>query len=251
MNAIYGFELIVLSFFIAYTIFPTFKLSIHKGIDTFVKWSGFISLCVSMSILLINLLFNQKVSGQLLVSHTLKWHIILAVVFNLASFDLRLRSFFTGLLLIGISIKAYYFETNLGDELIFASVAIAFLNSLFSGINKYSSNFNVQAILSLFVLAASFIAFYNHALILKIIRYQQGSYAIYKTYILLCILGSVVGMVSFVLPRLLSLSLFVLPMVLSLLFMYTGGETLVVMFNMLLFFTGIMWTFGYNQKQVI
>ena len=117
-----------------------------------------------MSILLINLLFNQKVSGQLLVSHTLKWHIILAVVFNLASFDLRLRSFFTGLLLIGISIKACTLKLILETDILLLW-RVAFLNSLFSGINKYGSDFNVQAILSLFVLAASFIAFYNHAYI--------------------------------------------------------------------------------------
>ena len=166
VSAIFGFEILVLSLFIAYTIFPGFKDCIIKGINIFVKWSGFIALCISVSTLLINLMFNSNISSKVSINHITSWQLLLAIGFNLFAFDLRLRSFFSLVLIALFSIKAYFFNTSIGDQIVFTALTISFLNSLFSDLNKFSPNFTVQSILSLAVLLLSLAAFLSSSKIL-------------------------------------------------------------------------------------
>lgn len=249
LNVVYGFELIALSFFIAYTVFPYFRACIHNGIDTFVKWSGFTCLCLSLSILMINLLFSQKLSGDIILSHTLKWHISLAILLNLLAFNTSLRPFITTILLAGFSYKAYLFKLESVDLILFFSFSLSMINSIFFYLNRYSKHLGIQSILSCLILTISLVAIYNHDYVLLVMKANRLNYMFYKLYILLGILGSIIGLVSFIMPNLLGLSLFILPMVLSLFFMYTGTEILV--FFLLLFLSAISWTIGFNQKQVV
>ncbi len=251
LNAIYGFELIVLSYFIAYTVFPQFRACIHRGIDTFVKWSGFISLCLSLSILMINLMFNQKLNNQIMLEHVFKWQLLLAISMNIIAFHTSFRPFITSLLIAALSYKAYFFKVETVDLILFTSFSISMLNSVFYHLNRYSKHLGIQSILSCLILTISLIAIYNQDYILLLLKANKLSYKFYKIYGLLCLSGSIIGLVSFIMPRLLGLSLFILPMVLSLFFMYTGTQILLVIFFLLLFLSAISWTIGFNQKQVV
>ena len=129
LNAIYGFELIVLSYFIAYTVFPQFRACVHNGINTFVKWSGFTSLCLSLSILMINLLFNQKLNNQIMLNHTFKVADIISYIDEYHSFKC-FRPIITSLLIAGFSYKAYLFKVEAVDLILFTSFSVAMLNSI-------------------------------------------------------------------------------------------------------------------------
>ena len=229
-------NLIVLSYFIAYTVFPQFRACVHNGINTFVKWSGFTSLCLSLSILMINLLFNQKLNNQIMLNHTFKWQILLAISMNIIAFHNAFRPIITSLLIAGFSYKAYLFKVEAVDLILFTSFSVAMLNSIFYHLNRYSSHLGIQSILSCLILTISLVAIYHQDYILLLLKANKLNYKFYKIYVLLGILGSIVGLVSFIMPRLLGLSLFILPMVLSLFFMYTGTEILLVIFSFYYFY---------------
>ena len=251
LKAIYGFELVVLTFFIAYTIFPYFKKCIHDGIDTLIKWSGFTALCISMSILLFNLLFNHKVNNQIQIDHVYKWQLSIALMLNFLSFHRNTRPLWTSILISTFLYKAYLFPIKVGDLVLFTCFSISLFNSLFYFLNRYKRDLGIQTILSLFVIVISIVGLYNHAYVLSLVKSNNFDSILYKAYVLYGITATCIGLVTFIIPGLMSMCLFILPMVLSLLFMYTGAELLLVTFTILLFLSAISWTVGFNQKQVI
>ena len=111
------------------------KKCIHDGIDTLIKWSGFTALCISMSILLFNLLFNHKVNNnQIQIDHVYKWQLSIALMLNFLSFHRNTRPLWTSILISTFLYKAYLFPIKVGDLVLFTCFSISLFNSLFTSL---------------------------------------------------------------------------------------------------------------------